>query len=266
MKKALLIIALAISLNSLIGQDNGNIALINGIEMYYEIHGSGDPLILLHGFLGSGDFWDPFIESFSKYFKVIVPDLRGHGKSTNPLDHWTMSQSARDIYALMDHLKIERCNCVGFSTGAKTLLHMATQNSQRIEAMILIGGAMYYPDDLRKILAEFQLTEDQWDEYRKIHEHGDDQIKKLVRQFNECADDYDDMTFVPPDLARIKAKTLIVHGDRDWGYPVSMASQMYESIPNSYLWVVPNGSHWPITQSNSEAFIKTSTEFLIKWN
>ncbi len=126
------------------GQDanKGNIAIINGIEMYYEIHGTGVPLVLLHGFFGSGEWWDFVIEDFSKQYQLIIPDLRGHGRSINPLEKWSMAQSAMDIYALLDFLGIDKINGIGVSTGGKTLLHMATQDSKRMKAMVLIGGTM----------------------------------------------------------------------------------------------------------------------------
>lgn len=267
MKKALIIVALAVLFIPLWCQDRNNVAEINGIEMHYKIHGSGEALILLHGFFSTGDFWTPFIEALSSQFQVIVPDLRGHGKSTNPLEHWTMAQSALDIIALLDHLGIEKVNGIGLSTGAKTLLHMATQEPQRLRAMVLIGGTMYYPEEFREVIRSGsftieKVTDEQWEDLRSVHIHGDEQIRKLYRQFNECAEDYVDMAFLPSHLKTIKAKTLIIHGDRDFAYPVDMATQMYESIPNSYLWVVPNGGHWPFSEDNYEDFIKTALDFL----
>ena len=83
-------------------QDNhtGNIVSVNGIEMHYESYGAGEPLILLHGFFGSNKWWNFAVDDLSQHFKLIIPDLRGHGRSTNPLKQWTMAQSARDIFAL----------------------------------------------------------------------------------------------------------------------------------------------------------------------
>src|SRR5262245_50704098 len=82
-------------------QSPSHIAALNGIEMYYEIHGAGPPLILLHGFAGSGHVWKPFVADFAKHYQVIVPDLRGHGRSTNPANQFTFRQSALDVYALL---------------------------------------------------------------------------------------------------------------------------------------------------------------------
>jgi len=271
MKRVFIIVALVLSLHSLNAQDSGSIAQINGIEMYYEVFGSGEALILLHGFFSTGDFWNPYIKVLSSQFQVIVPDLRGHGRSTNPLEHWTMAQSSRDIFALLDHLGIENVSGIGLSTGAKTLLHMATQDPHRVKAMILIGGTMYYPDKFREIVKSGsftidKVTDEQWEKLRSEHIHGDEQIRKLYRQFNECAEDYEDMAFTPPYLKTIGAKTLIIHGDRDFAYPVDMATEIYKSISKSYLWIVPNAGHWPFDEDNHELFIKTTFNFLTEWN
>ena len=72
----------------------GHVAKLNDMEMYYEIHGKadGDPLVLLHGFLASGTMWQRFLDDLGPHFKVIVPDLRGHGRSTNPSKKFTHRQ------------------------------------------------------------------------------------------------------------------------------------------------------------------------------
>ena len=75
---------------------------------------------------------------------------------------------------------------------------------------------------------------------------GDDQIRTLFEQMRGLKDRHDDMAFTPPLLATITARALIVHGDRDPLYPVELALEMYRAIPNSALWVVPNGGHGPV--------------------
>jgi len=168
MKKLLCFFCISVFLFQANAQDEqkGNIAAINGIEMYYEMYGSGEPLVLLHGFFETGDWWDFIIDDLSEHFQLIIPDLRGHGRSTNPLDHWTMSQSAKDIFALLDNLGIEKFNGIGVSTGAKTLLHMATQDTQRVASMVLIGGTMYYPEQFRESVREGNYIIDNLSERR----------------------------------------------------------------------------------------------------
>lgn len=219
---------------------------INGIEQYYKVYGQGSPLVLLHGFFGANAFWDPYTIEFAKYYRLIVPDLRGHGLSTNPSDQFTHRQVALDIYALLDQLGIDRFRGIGFSSGGMTLIHMATQQPARVEAMILIGATIYLPAEARAIYRETTMEnmEPQFlDLLRKWHKRGDDQIRSLVNVFHNFKDSYDDMNFTVPYLSKITARTLILHGDRDSFFPVSIALEMHRSIPRSFLWIVPNGGH-----------------------
>ena len=237
---------------------------VNGMEMYYEAYGEGRPLVLLHGFGGSGPAWKPFIAEFAKHFRLIVPDLRGHGLSTNPSHQFTHRQSALDVYALLHQLGIDRFQGMGISTGGMTLVHMATQQPSRVEAMVLIGATIYFPEEARVIMRKStveSLTPQEWERLRQTHKHGDDQIRALRTQFHHFKDSYDDMNFTAPFLSTITARTLIVHGDRDQFFPVSIPVEMYREIPKSYLWLLPNGGHVPIVDRQAE-FTRTALEFL----
>ncbi len=238
---------------------------INGMEMYYETIGEGPPMVLLHGFMRSCRAYDPFVDEFARSYQLIIPDLRGHGRSTNPSGEFTMRRSAEDILALLDMLEIDRIKAIGISAGAVTLLHIATQQPQRIEAMVLIGSGIYYPEACREVLGQYNADtypREAWDQLRKIHHHGDEQIRKLFEQLAGFAESYDDVTFTPPHLSTIEARTLFVHGDRDYCFPVSMISDVYASIPHSYLWIIPNGGHVPIYDKWQTSFSRTALEFL----
>src|SRR5436309_5552444 len=120
------------------------------MQMYYETYGQGDPLVLLHGFFRSGQVWAEFIPKLSKQYQLIVPDLRGHGRTTNPTSQFTHRQSALDVFALLERLGITTFKAMGISTGGMTLLHMATQQPSRVEAMVLIGATIYFPEQARE--------------------------------------------------------------------------------------------------------------------
>jgi pimeloyl-ACP methyl ester carboxylesterase len=244
---------------------HGQTELINGIEMYYELCGQGEPLVLLHGFMGAGSNWNPFKSDLAREYRLIVPDLRGHGRSTNPSMEFTFRQSALDLFALLDRLEIKRFKAIGMSAGGKTLLHMATQQPERVEAMVLVSATPYFPESARAIMRQVTAegrSDEEWRLMREWHKHGDEQIRALWRQGNAFKDSYDDMNFTPPYLSTITAQTLIVHGDRDPFYPVDIALEMYKAIPASYLWVIPNGGHGPIFGGVTESFIRTATDFL----
>jgi pimeloyl-ACP methyl ester carboxylesterase len=222
---------------------------VNDFDMYYEIRGDGEPLVLLHGGGGVGANWDLVFKEVPEGFRLIVPDLRGHGRSTNPSNEFTFRQSALDVFALVDHLGIERFKAIGMSMGAKTLLYIATQQPSRVEAMVLVSAAPYFPQQARAIMRETtpdNRTETEWQQMRQWHKHGDEQIRAIWRQARAFGDSYDDMNFTRPYLSTIAARTLIVHGDRDPLYPVSLAMEMFAAIPRAYLWVIPNGGHGPI--------------------
>ena len=227
----------------------GHTEAINDIEMYYELNGEGEPLVLLHGGGGIGANWKLVFAATPEGFRLIIPDLRGHGRTTNPSNQFTFRQSALDVFGLLDRLAIQRFKAIGMSMGAKTLLHMSTQQPDRIEAMVLVSATPYFPKQARAIMETMTAesrSDEEWRQMRQWHPRGDEQILALWRQANAFKDSYDDMNFTPPYLSTIKARTLIVHGDRDPLYPVGLAMEMYSAIPGSYLWVIPNGGHGPI--------------------
>lgn len=240
-------------------------APVNGIEMRYEIRGTGEDLVLLHGFTGCGRTWEPFVDALAKEYRLIIPDLRGHGGSTGSDGPFTHRQSAADVLALLDRLGVKRVRAMGISTGGMTLLHAATRQPDRIEAMVLIGATTHFPEQARKIMrgaAVGTLPPPVLEGLRRCAMRGEAQVRELVSQFHGFKDSYDDMTFTPPHLATIKARTLIVHGDRDEFFPVSIPVAMYQAIPGSALWIVPQGDHVPIFGDRAPAFLKAVRAFL----
>src|SRR5438128_8786808 len=127
----------------------GHTVHVNEIEMYYEEHGAGKPLVLLHGFGGCTQNWHPFIAELSARHRLIVVDLRGHGHSTNPENKFTHREAASDVLLLLDKLEIDRFSAMGISSGGMTLLHMATRQPQRIDAMVLISATSHFPEQAR---------------------------------------------------------------------------------------------------------------------
>src|SRR5438876_11671780 len=105
----------------------GEIIRINGIEMYYEVRGAGAPLVLLHGGTGAGVNWSLIFKDTPAGYRLIVPDLRGHGRSTNPSGKFTFRQSAPDVLGLLGHRGCERRKAIGVSPAAMALWHMATR-------------------------------------------------------------------------------------------------------------------------------------------
>lgn len=239
---------------------------VNGMKIYYEIHGEGEPLVLLHGFTMSHTMWEGWIEDFSKSYKLIIPDLREHGNSTNPSNEFTHEESAKDIYGLLDLLKIDKFKAIGFSSGGMTLTHMATMDTSRIQAMVLISSTSFFPESCREILrsVNYESVDENWmNNMKKQHPGGEKQIRSLLTQFNNMAYSYDDMNFTNPYLSTIKSPTLIIHGDRDVFFPVDIPVNSYKSIPTSYLWIVPNFGHSSIDKNSiwADAFLIVVNKF-----
>jgi pimeloyl-ACP methyl ester carboxylesterase len=172
---------------------------------------------------------------------------------------------ALDVFALLDHLGVGRFKVLGLSMGAKTILHMATQQPARVEASVLVSTTPYFPEQARAIMRQVSTadhTDAEWRQMREWHRHGDEQIRALWRLPEGLKDSYTDMNFTPPYLSAITARTLIVHGDRDPLYPVNLALEMYAAIPRSYLWIIPNGGHGPIFGETAAQFAATCLAFL----
>jgi len=261
--------ALSVVLNPAWAQADppGKIARINGLEMHYEERGSGEPLLLLHGFGGCASEWTPFADALSQDYRVIMVDLRGHGWSTNPANTFTMRQSGEDIAALLDKLGIQKTRAIGISAGGMTLLHLATRHPERVEAMVLIGASTHFPEQARAITrgsSRDTLPQPVLEFFEGCAKRGGDQVERLLAQFRGFATSYEDMTFTPPTLGTIEARTLIVHGDRDEFFPVAIPVTMYESIPGSELWIVPNGDHVPVYGERMPEFLRVAQQFLTK--
>jgi len=221
----------------------------------------------LHGGTGGHEDWAYCgRDHFAREYQLIKPDARGHGHSSNPDKIITHRQCALDTLALLDHLGIARCRAIGMSMGGNILLHMATLQPQRIEAMILVSATMYFPEQARKIMRQVPTPENQpqpeWESMRRRHHLGDQQIIALWDLTREMHHSYDDMNFTPPAVSTITARTLVVYGDRDPLYPVGMAVEMYRAIPNSALWVLPHSGHGPVLMEAAAHFAQTSLKFL----
>src|SRR6185436_18365400 len=99
------------------------------------------------GFTGTGGDWAHVFEldDLGRRYRLIIPDLRGHGRSTNPAGTLTHRQCAQDLSALLDRLGVGRFRAIGMSLGGNTLLHLAMREPDRVPALVLVSATMYYP-------------------------------------------------------------------------------------------------------------------------
>lgn len=243
---------------------------VNGVDLNYEIAGEGAPLLWLHGFMGAGADWRYIFNEPPAGSRLIAPDLRGHGASTNPSNEFSFRQAARDVLGLLDDLKVDRLRAIGVSGGGLTLLHIATLRPSLVDAMVLVSAPPYFPAQARAIqrqASDAMFGPVELDLMRKRHVRSAEQLQQLLAHARGLADSYDDVAFTPPLLGTITADTLIVFGDRDPLYPVSLAFELYSAIPKSHLWVVPNGGHGPVFGEAAPVFAETALSFLRgDWN
>ncbi|HXW56528.1 MAG TPA: alpha/beta fold hydrolase [Candidatus Cybelea sp.] len=239
---------------------------VNRAELYFEVHGTGEPLVLLSGFSGTSQDWKPTLDAWGPDFRVILPDFRGHGRSgilEKPFRH---DEAAADVFAVLDHLGIGAFKGVGISAGGNVLLHMATRHPGRVEAMVLVSATPYFPAQARPIMRQYarNLSARDWERLRADHPGGDQQIEALLESVESFADSHDDLNFTSSQLATVETRTLIVQGDRDPLYPLELSVEMAKTIPNASLWIVPNAGHGPVIGERWPEFLARASAFLRK--
>jgi len=249
---------------------NGEFFNYNGTKIYYEDTGSGEPLLLLHNFFNTADCWKPYIEPYSKQFRTIAVDMMGHGRSDIyneddfDFDHGVY---AKMILALLDSLGLDQVNAIGASSGGTTLCYLNTMQPDRFKSVITVGGHIYYSTKSREMQAKLGM--DQFREWAENWGQNPEKQEYLANTFWKMRKPSDvDPAFTPDKLNTIQAKWLVVLGDNDFAIPLQMGIEMHQGIPNSRLWIVPNGNHLPHLEPEIQPeFLRVSLEFLTgKWD
>jgi pimeloyl-ACP methyl ester carboxylesterase len=234
------------------------------MNLHWTRQGHGAPLLLLHGFTGVADDWQIIFDGEDTGFELLIPDLPGHGRSA-PLTPFSFRQAAKLILADLDAMGVSKTAAIGMSGGAQVLLHLATQWPDRVGRTVQVSTAPYFPDDARKLMAlsgPENQTPETWEMMRRKHPGGDDQIRTLFEISRGFADSFDDVCFTPPLLGQIAEPALIVHGDRDPLYPISMAIALHDAIADANLWILPGEGHCPIFDAERTAFRYRALRFL----
>jgi pimeloyl-ACP methyl ester carboxylesterase len=255
-------------------------AAVDGLRMYYQEHGvpDGPPLVLLHNYTGTGaTTWVAQIPAFGARYRLVVPDLRGHGRTVNPAGAAEMNQRrfARDVAALCRAVGLERALFCGASTGAKLLLTLALDEPDLVRALVLCGSTYYWSDDVRaRVRAQTQtpetflarLSPEAQASFRARHAaQGPEHWRTVVMSWfalagHAHADDFPEQEA----LRRITAPTLLVHGDRDQFFPVEVPLAMYRLLPDAELCVLPDAHHLPNMERCSEWFNTIVLDFLAR--
>lgn len=242
---------------------NGKFFNYHGTKIYFEDTGTGEPLLLLHNFFNTADCWKPYVEHYSSQFRTIAVDMMGHGRSDIYHEEdstFRHGEYAKMIFALLDYLKLEKINGIGASSGGSTLLYLNVMQPDRFKSVITVGGHLYYSKQCRDWIAE--MGTDQLREW--AHYQGPEKENYLAKMFWEMRNYSEgEPAFTPDMLNTIKAKWLVVNGDNDAPVPIQHALEMYQNIPNSRLWIVPNGGHLPhLVPEIQPEFLRVSLDFL----
>ncbi len=241
----------------------GKFVKVNNARIYYEEYGKGEPLFLLHGFFNTAENWKDFVDDYAKKYRVIVWDMRGHGRSTNPDDHsdFKHKQAAVDLLEMMKVLKIEKANAIGHSSGGMVILYAASMSPEKFEALIPVAAQTYYTKAVREWVKS-GVWENYFDQVELDSLHGRSKSDILKRQFYGFELLKGDPAISNAQLQLIKARTLVVHGDNDF-IPVDHAWNIYKNIPGARLWISPNTGHLPqYGPGNDLDFIRRTMDFL----
>ncbi|MBW8192594.1 alpha/beta hydrolase [Neiella marina] len=216
------------------------------VTINYRVMGSGDPVLLVHGFLDSAELWDPYVRLLAEHYMVIVPDLRGHGRSTNPSGKFSYRDAAADMSALMAHLNVTKFNAVGYSEGALILTRMAIEQPKRIGKLTLIGAGPYMAEsgreNLRKVQYFTNLSKSLQAELIRLHQ-TEDKAVSLINQFYALAADYSEPNFTPPLLGKIQANVLMINSVPDKYFLLKPALEQYQHLTKASLWIIPDRGH-----------------------
>ncbi len=203
----------------------GQYADVNGINLYYEIHGTGRPLILLHGGLMMGEMFGPVIPLLAQRHQVITVDLQGHGRTADierPIDVRLM---ADDIAALIDHLGVERPDLVGYSLGGGVALQTAVKYPAKIRRLVVVsanirrdaipGEMLAQQGQVGAAAAEFMKDTPMYQEYQRVAPRPQDFPRLLDKIGQSMAKDFD----FSEDVRGLQVPTLIAAADADMAPP-----------------------------------------------
>lgn len=225
--------------------------------MYYLEQGKGYPIILLHGGIGTAkSSWENLIPELSKYFLVIAPDCRGHGKTDNPASNLSYKLMADDIIGLIKILNLEKPLICGHSDGGQIAFELALYYPDLIKAIVVSGLLIEISEDYMKALkswgfekmgvVNFQQLEQAWKDFlpdvkeRFSAVYGPDYWKTFIIEISKGWLNSEE--FPNERVKNINLPVLIVHGDRDIT-PIEDVLKIHKLIPNSELAVAPNSDH-----------------------
>ncbi len=238
-------------------------APVNGINMYYEVHGGGEPVVLLHGaFMTITSNWDGWIGELSKTRKVIAVEMQGHGRTADIPRDFTSENLADDVAALLNYLKIPRADLIGYSMGGEVAMQCAIRHPDKVRKAVImsstfrsdgmVGGAF---ESISKLTADDFKGSPIEAEYKKLSPTPDYFPKFVQHIVATASKSYD---FGADNLKATKAPMFFIHGDAD-GVRLAHVAEMFRlkggethgdmgPRSTSRLAILPNTTHVTLMQ------------------
>jgi pimeloyl-ACP methyl ester carboxylesterase len=206
-------------------------APVNGLNMYYEVHGSGDPVVLLHGsFMTITNNWTGWIGELSRTRKVIAVELQGHGRTADVKRDFSYENLADDVAALLDYLRIPRADLIGYSMGAGVAMQCAIRHPEKVRKVVSMSGVFRHDGWVKEALDIFpQLTSETLKgspietEYKRLSSTPGEFPRFVKRVIAMDLKPYD---FGADKLKATKAPMCFIHGDAD-GVRLEHISEMF---------------------------------------
>jgi pimeloyl-ACP methyl ester carboxylesterase len=233
---------------------HGQYIQANGLDIYYEEHGQGKPLLLIHGGTLTAESWQPYLATFAKHYRVITPDSRGHGRTSNPTGVMSYRLLADDMVAFVQALGLHKPLIFGYSDGGQVALEVGMRYPELPQALV-VGAAWFkfseaYSTWVQDLLGDKQSADVDIEKFERenpgwagwlMQVYGADNWKTALKQLKPMW--ATPLNYTPDDFARVVAPTLVFVGDRDSMIPVEEASEMYRLLPDAELAVLPGADH-----------------------
>lgn len=234
----------------------------NGIELHYEITGSGPWVTLSHSLSTDLSMWEPQVAALAGRYTVLRFDSRGHGQSSAPDGAYSLEQMAEDVIGLLDALEVERTHYVGLSMGGMIGQHLALKAPQRLSRLVLADTTSRYPTEAQAVWPErIRIASEQgmaplvdstlarWftEPYRTAHPEVMVRIAGLIRAtppagFVGCCHAIPRID-TTERLRGLRLPALVIVGSEDAGTPPAWAREIAEAIPGARLEIIPGAAH-----------------------
>ena len=245
--------------NSIYGHNPnaGHYVNVRGFKMYYEIYGKGEPLLLIHGGIGSINNFSGQIPYFAQHYQVIVVDGRAHGKSVDPTDSLSYEMMAEDFNIFLEVLKIKSCYVIGWSDGGNNGLLLAIHHPDKVKKVVVTGANIWIDERALPSDMSMSLPDTYLDSLLKLPKTA--KVKNDIKLWKLH---YYEPNISLAQLNSIQCQTLVIGGDHELILP-KHTLLIAENIPKSNLWILPNSGHSTLI-NHRDLFNKTVDNFFKK--